>query len=71
MKTELEFRFRWGSQKLEPKIGIPNQGYNRAPKYTGANLRHWDNSRDQKYTGRNVTTVYWIYIQHYFVILIE
>ncbi len=19
-----EFRFRWGSQKLEPKIGIPN-----------------------------------------------
>ncbi len=24
-KTELEFRFRWGSQKSEPKIGIPNQ----------------------------------------------
>jgi hypothetical protein len=23
-KTESEFRFRWGSQKLEPKIGIPN-----------------------------------------------
>jgi hypothetical protein len=23
---ELEFRFRWGSQKSEPKIGIPNQG---------------------------------------------
>ncbi len=23
-KTELEFRFRWGSQKSEPKIGIPN-----------------------------------------------
>ncbi len=23
-KMELEFRFRWGSQKLEPKIGIPN-----------------------------------------------
>jgi hypothetical protein len=22
---ELEFRFQWGSQKLEPKIGIPNQ----------------------------------------------
>jgi hypothetical protein len=25
-KTELEFRFRWGSQKTEPKIGIPNLG---------------------------------------------
>jgi hypothetical protein len=24
-ETELEFRLRWGSQKLEPKIGIPNQ----------------------------------------------
>jgi hypothetical protein len=24
-KMELEFHFRWGSQKLEPKIGIPNQ----------------------------------------------
>ncbi len=24
-KTESEFRFWWGSQKLEPKIGIPNQ----------------------------------------------
>jgi hypothetical protein len=23
-KTESEFRFRWGSQKSEPKIGIPN-----------------------------------------------
>ncbi len=23
--TELEFRLRWGSQKSEPKIGIPNQ----------------------------------------------
>ncbi len=23
-KTESEFCFRWGSQKLEPKIGIPN-----------------------------------------------
>ncbi len=22
---EVEFRFRWGSQKSEPKIGIPNQ----------------------------------------------
>jgi hypothetical protein len=26
-KTESEFRLRWVSQKLEPKIGIPNQGY--------------------------------------------
>ncbi len=25
LKTELEFCLRWGSQKLEPKIGIPNQ----------------------------------------------
>jgi hypothetical protein len=25
-KTESEFRLQWGSQKLEPKIGIPNQG---------------------------------------------
>ncbi len=24
-KAESEFRFQWGSQKLEPKIGIPNQ----------------------------------------------
>jgi hypothetical protein len=24
-KTESEFRFQWGSQKLELKIGIPNQ----------------------------------------------
>jgi hypothetical protein len=24
-KTESEFRLQWGSQKLEPKIGIPNQ----------------------------------------------
>jgi hypothetical protein len=24
-KTESEFRLRWGSQKSEPKIGIPNQ----------------------------------------------
>jgi hypothetical protein len=24
-KTELEFHFRWGSQKLEPKIRILNQ----------------------------------------------
>ncbi len=24
-KTESEFRFQWGSQKSEPKIGIPNQ----------------------------------------------
>ncbi len=24
-KTELEFRLQWGSQKSEPKIGIPNQ----------------------------------------------
>jgi hypothetical protein len=24
-KTESEFCLRWGSQKLEPKIGIPNQ----------------------------------------------
>jgi hypothetical protein len=23
-KTESEFRFQWGSQKSEPKIGIPN-----------------------------------------------
>jgi hypothetical protein len=25
MKSESEFHFRWGSQKSEPKIGIPNQ----------------------------------------------
>jgi hypothetical protein len=25
-ETESEFCFRWGSQKSEPKIGIPNQG---------------------------------------------
>ncbi len=24
---ESEFRFQWGSQNLEPKIGIPNQGW--------------------------------------------
>jgi hypothetical protein len=24
-ETKSEFRFRWGSQKSEPKIGIPNQ----------------------------------------------
>ena len=24
--TELEFCLQWGSQKSEPKIGIPNQG---------------------------------------------
>jgi hypothetical protein len=24
--TESEFRLQWGSQKSEPKIGIPNQG---------------------------------------------
>jgi hypothetical protein len=24
-KTELDFHFQWGSQKLEQKIGIPNQ----------------------------------------------
>jgi hypothetical protein len=27
-KTELEFRLQWGSQKSEPKIGIPNLGSN-------------------------------------------
>ncbi len=27
IKTESEFRFQWGSQKLEPEIGIPNLGY--------------------------------------------
>ncbi len=26
-KAESEFRFRWGSQKSEPKIGIPNQEF--------------------------------------------
>ncbi len=26
-KTELELRLQWGSQKSEPKIGIPNQEY--------------------------------------------
>ena len=26
-KMESEFRLRWGSQELEPKIGIPNQAY--------------------------------------------
>jgi hypothetical protein len=26
-KMESDFRFGWGSQKLEPKIGIPNQVY--------------------------------------------
>ena len=25
LETEPEFCFRWGSQKWEPKIGIPNQ----------------------------------------------
>ncbi len=25
-ETKSEFRFQWGSQKSEPKIGIPNQG---------------------------------------------
>jgi hypothetical protein len=28
-KMESEFRFRWGSQKSEPKIGIPNQAFDR------------------------------------------
>jgi hypothetical protein len=23
--TELEFRFQWGSQKFDQKVGIPNQ----------------------------------------------
>ncbi len=27
-KAESEFRFQWGSHKLEPKIGIPNQDDN-------------------------------------------
>ncbi len=27
IKKELEFRFQWGSQKSEPKIGIPNQDF--------------------------------------------
>ncbi len=25
LKSETEFRFQWGSQESEPKIGIPNQ----------------------------------------------
>ncbi len=29
LNTELEFHLRWGSQKSEPKIEIPNQGVHR------------------------------------------
>jgi hypothetical protein len=30
-KMESKFRFQWGSQNLEPKIGIPNQGVDCKP----------------------------------------
>jgi hypothetical protein len=33
LKTESEFRFQWGSQKSEPKIGIPNQVNHRSKEY--------------------------------------
>jgi hypothetical protein len=33
--TESEFCLQWGSQKLEPKIGIPNQKPNCLVKYKG------------------------------------
>ncbi len=42
-KTESELRLRWGSQKLEPKVGTPKQaklGYNRSPTHIKLNLKH-------------------------------
>ncbi len=32
-KTELEFRFWWGSKKSEPKIKIPNQDFKAGVQY--------------------------------------
>ncbi len=40
--TELEFRLQWGSQKLEPKIGIPNQGLGTGSHPSWSNLLHFN-----------------------------
>ncbi len=60
-KTESEFRFQWGSQKSEPKIGIPNQDW----KKNSCRLSSWcmpisqhgaSNCNFTRWTTRHLTT---------------